>query len=186
MIEMHLAERTSKAIEPITSQQEEIVIEATQAYIDKASTLLGRQFGMIPVRFDIRGRAAGMYRVRWNQREIRYNPYIFAKYFTDNLAITVPHEVAHYIVDMVYGIHRVKSHGKEWRSLMDLLGAEAKATCCYELDGIPLKSQQRFPYQCGCQTHMFTTRRHNQAQKAIVQYRCRSCGDTLTPKPEGR
>ncbi len=56
---------------------------------------------MVPVRFELQGRAAGMYRVHKGERVIRYNPYIFSKYFDDSLANTVPHEVAHYITDVL-------------------------------------------------------------------------------------
>lgn len=90
-------------ITPIDEVQRQRVIDATRACIQQAGDLFGRGFDLVPVSFDLRGRAAGMYRVKKQQRMIRYNPWLFARYFTDNLANTVPHEVAHYIIDMVYG-----------------------------------------------------------------------------------
>ena len=38
------------------------------------------------------------------------------------LSDTVIHEVAHYIVDCLYGFQRVKPHGPEWKSIMVDLG----------------------------------------------------------------
>ncbi len=90
-------------VKPIDDAQRQRVIDETTACIYKADDLFNQSFDLIPVSFDLMGRAAGMYRVRNGQRVIRYNPWLFARYFKDNLANTVPHEVAHYIVDMVYG-----------------------------------------------------------------------------------
>ena len=90
-------------VKPIDDVQRQRVIEETTACIYKADDLFNQTFDLIPVSFDLMGRAAGMYRVRNGQRVIRYNPWLFARYFKDNLANTVPHEVAHYIIDIVYG-----------------------------------------------------------------------------------
>jgi len=62
-----------------------------------------------------------MYRANKNHRVIRYNPYIFAKSFEDNLGLTVPREVAHYVTDMMFGHSR--PHGKEWHEVMRAFGA---------------------------------------------------------------
>jgi SprT protein len=98
-------------VKPIDDTQRQRVIDETMACIHMASDLFNQSFDLIPVNFDLRGRAAGMYRVRNGQRVIRYNPWLFARYFEDNLANTVPHEVAHYIVDMVHGcVQRSGAH----------------------------------------------------------------------------
>ena len=86
-------------IEPIDDQQRAEVREATDACIGQARTLYGRDFSILPVDFDLRGKCAGMYQVRRGQRRIRYNPWLFAKYYSDSLSDTVTHEVAHYVVD---------------------------------------------------------------------------------------
>ncbi|HHO60023.1 MAG TPA: metallopeptidase (SprT family), partial [Thiotrichales bacterium] len=101
-------------VDPINPQQQAIVVEKTRRYIQQAGEIYGKKFQPIDVRFDLCGRNAGMYRVQGRQRWIRYNPYIFSRYFDDNLNTTVPHEVAHYITDCLYGLRKIRPHGIEW------------------------------------------------------------------------
>lgn len=118
--------------------------------------------------------------------EIRYNPYLFAKYFADNLATTVPHEVAHYICYRQYAPARVRPHGKEWQHIMQLFGVTAERTCNYDLSGIPTRQQKRHAYACRCTDYAFTTRRHNMVVNGKRYYLCRKCGETISPLAASR
>ena len=171
---------TSPAIIPLNAEQRQRVVEATCRCIAQAAALYGRELAEIPVTFDLCGRATGMYRVRNGRREIRYNPHIFAKYFSDNLANTVPHEVAHYVTDMLHGLRRVRPHGPEWQAVMRAFDAEPAATCRYDLEGIPVRRQRRFRYRCACMTHSVTTVRHRRIQDGRVRYHCRRCRTPLS------
>ena len=162
-------------IKPIDDQLREVVTTATARCISRANGLLETTIVDIPVRFDLNGRAAGMYRVVRGQPTIRYNPYLFAKYFDENYATTIPHEVAHYLTDVVYGYTNVKPHGREWRTVMRMLGADASVHCDFDLDGIPTRHYRRVPYICGCQLHELTKVRHNRVQHKGVRYFCRAC-----------
>jgi SprT protein len=180
---------TGLVVESLSRKQRQRVVEATRATIAQAAALFGCEFAEIPVLFELRGRAAGMYRVRGGQRVIRYNPYIFARYFNDNLENTVPHEVAHYVTDVLYGLRRVRPHGPEWRAVMRAFGAVPTATCRYDLDGLPVRRQQRFSYQCSCTTHSLSTVRHNRVQGGRAYYSCRRCRAPLSytgQAPESR
>jgi SprT protein len=168
------------AVAPIDLQQQERVLEQTLHYIKRAGEIFGRRFAEIPVLFDLRGRTAGMYRVKHKQRQIRYNPHVFAKYLEDNLNVTVPHEVAHYVIDCLYGLRKVRPHGAEWKAVMGEFGADASRTCRYDFSGIPVKSEKRYDYHCSCKTHQLTTRRHNKVAKKRIYYVCKSCGGNLT------
>lgn len=168
-----------ETITPIGKTLQQQVLEQTQHFIGLGSELLGRRFADVPVAFDLRGRTAGMYRVKGRQRLIRYNPWIFAKYFEDGLRVTVPHEVAHYLVDCLYGIRRVKPHGAEWRNIMDAFGVDSRATARFDLDGIPVRRERQFDYHCGCQPHRLGTRRHFKIQSGEARYLCRDCGNHL-------
>ncbi len=172
-------------IEPIDHDQQQRVITRTTDFVRRAGKVFNRPFQVIPVVFNLTGRAAGMYRVRKNEREIRYNPYIFAKYFDDNLAVTVPHEVAHYITDIVYGLRNIRPHGAEWQALMQAFEADASRTCSYDLEGVPVRTHKRFTYQCSCTTHQLTTRRHNNVRRGKARYFCRYCGDELAISAAG-
>jgi len=164
---------------PIDSADQARVIAATHDFIARAGTHFGRRFEAIPVLFDLRGRNAGMYRIRGRQRCIRYNPWLFAKYFDDNLTDTVPHEVAHYICDQLYGLRNIRPHGREWQAMMRLFGVEPRRTCSYDLEGIPQRRQQRHPYRCACREHQVSTVRHKRIQAGRAQYLCRSCKQPL-------
>jgi SprT protein len=167
-------------IDPISHRREQQVRLKTGEYIRRASLIYNHQLPMIQVLFDLKGRAAGMYKVNKKKRIIRYNPYLFAKYFDDNIETTVPHEVAHYAVDILYGASRVKPHGEEWQQVMLSLGAEPRATGNYDLSGIPIRRQQRHAYQCACTLHHISTARHNKILRGQAHYYCRNCKSALT------
>ncbi len=133
----------------------------------------------VAVTFDLTGSAAGMYRVHGAERVIRYNPYIFAKYFANNLAVTVPHEVAHYVTDRLYGLRNIRPHGVEWKTVMRSLGADPCVTASYDLSGVPVRRQRRFSYRCECSTHQLSSCRHNKIQRGQSSYLCRRCGSAI-------
>ncbi len=164
-------------VTPINTAQRARVVSETQVYIERASLLVGQPIPMLPVTFDLTGRACGMYRVSGRTRQIRYNPYIFAKYFADSLAVTVPHEVAHYVVDRLYGRRKCRPHGTQWRALMASFGADASRTASYDLSGIPLRTQRQFSYHCDCRQHLLSTRRHRKVERGESRYHCRYCGN---------
>ncbi len=171
-------------IEPITEQQQQQVVEVTLSFIQRASRFYDREFKAIPVLFDLSGRASGMYCVKARKKYIRYNPYLFSKYYNDSLSDTIPHEVAHYISDELYGLRRIRPHGAQWKSIMQLFGVAAKATGNYDLTGIPTRQHKRIDYHCSCDTYQFTTKRHNQVVRGTANYACRKCGEVLIMTPQ--
>lgn len=172
-------EQIRTMIEPIGERRQEEVRALTARYLHQAAQRYGLELGEIPVLFDLKGRASGMYVVERGVRRIRYNPWIFSKYYADSLATTVPHEVAHCITDIRYGLANIKPHGAEWRAVMDDLGVEARATSRVDLSGIPQRRQRRFTYLCGCRSHQLSTIRHNKIVRGRVTYRCVECGQVL-------
>jgi SprT protein len=165
----------------ITQAQQQHIISQTDHAISRAADYYNIKLPPIPVLFDLKGRAAGMYRVRGRQRVIRYNLAIFSRYFDDNIENTVPHEVAHYVTDMLWGLRKIRPHGKEWKQVMHALGATPEVTCRYDLSGMQLRKQQRYPYQCDCTLHALSAVRHNRICQGKMHYRCRQCGGTLKP-----
>ncbi len=169
----------TNTISPISPELQQKVIRQTAQLLSTAENYYQRTFPEIPVLFDLRGRAAGMYRVQAGRRVIRYNPYIFARYFEDNFSRTIPHEVAHYITDVLYGLKRIRPHGSEWKSVMAVFGADPARTANYDLTGIPQRQYRRFVYRCDCQDYELTTRRHNKILRGQGHYLCRECGARL-------
>jgi SprT protein len=171
-------------IHPIGKIQQCQVEQRTEQFIRQAEAIFGRRFDRVPVLFDLRGRTAGMFKIIGKRRIIRYNPWIFAKYFEVNLCDTVPHEVAHYIVHEVYPKRGVKPHGRQWQDLMAHFGADPGVTFDLDLDGVPQRSQRTHRYHCGCQVHDVSTTRHNRVQKRRMRYHCCSCDGLLVYTPE--
>ena len=163
----------------LTDQQENLVAQETKKYIEKASQLYQRSFPFIKLKFNLTGHTIGMYKHVKNEQVIRYNAAIFAKYFEENIRDTVPHEVAHYIVDELHGRKRVRPHGLEWQSVMAAFEANNSRTANYDLADIPKRQYSTVPYTCGCQQHELGIRRHNKVLKRRVHYYCRECGDIL-------
>ena len=147
--------------------------------LEQAGQMFRYSPASVAVTFDLTGSAAGMYRVHGAERVIRYNPYIFAKYFANNLAVTAPHEVAHYVTDRLYGLRNIRPHGAEWKTVMRSLGADPCVTASYDLSGVPVRRQRRFSYRCECSTHQLSSCRHNKIQRGQSSYLCRRCGSTL-------
>ncbi len=169
------------SIQPITEIQQTRVRKRSHDLIRQAATDLGETIPEIEIRFDLNGRSAGMYCSRIRQRWIRYNPYLFAKYFEDNLEYTVPHEVAHYLADILFGHRKIAPHGEEWQAMMKLLGYEPSTTHRFNLEGVPVRKQRRHLYRCGCRNHLLSTTRHNRIQREQRRhYVCKSCGEVLS------
>lgn len=169
-------------IEPIGESQRCQVEAMTEHYIREAEAIFGRSFGRIPVVFDLKGRAAGMFKMVGRRSLIRYNPWIFAKYYEENLHDTVAHEVAHYIVLQVFG-RRARPHGEEWQALMVKFGATPQATFQLDLSGVPQRRQATHPYACACRTHDVSTTRHNRVQRGVGRYHCVNCRGQLVYTP---
>lgn len=177
----------SPLITPISGEQQQQVIEASNVYIEQAVVLFDVRARPVDIVFDLKGRNAGMYRVKQQgrlfnrrcQREIRYNPFIFAKYFDDNMRTTVPHEVAHYIADIIYGLKNIKPHGKEWKDIMRVFNADASVTADYDLSGIPLRQKKLFCYRCACREHQLSSVRHNRIVRERSRYHCKICKQPL-------
>jgi SprT protein len=166
-------------VAPIGARQRQRVLAETERFVDLAGQIFSRRFDRVPVLFDLSGTSAGMFRVAGGERWIRYNPWIFAKYFRENLEGTVPHEVAHYIVHEVFG-RGIKPHGSEWRALMGRFGADPGVTFRLDLSGIPQRRQHTHPYRCACRTHQISSTRHNRVLRHGVRYHCRFCDGELT------
>jgi len=74
-------------ITPLSDEQQQQVFDVTHAYIKKAENIFDIKLKPVEIVFDLKGRAAGMYRIRSRNRgffsratrEIRYNSFIFSQ-----------------------------------------------------------------------------------------------------------
>lgn len=166
-------------MEPINLSQQQQITQRVAELLIQCEQSFNHVFKPIEIRFDLSGRTSGMYVVKHKQKYLRFNAFIFAKYFDDALATTVPHEVAHYVSDILFNIKAIRPHGKEWQSIMHSMGVEPKVTSSYDLTDIPVKRQQRFDYACGCMSHQLTATRHNKVLRNAASYSCQKCGEVL-------
>lgn len=171
----------SQLLQPINAQQRLQVMDATEAWIGRAAQLVVLPLPPVTVLFDLRGASAGMFRARGGECCIRYNPWIFAKCFEDSLRFTVPHEVAHYAVYSQRHRRRVRPHGAEWQHMMRAFGVPPDVTFVTDLEGVPVRRQQRHAYRCACRGHAVSTVRHKRMSEGRAHYLCRCCKSPLLP-----
>lgn len=166
----------------LNADQKQQVIDQTEYYIEQANQLLNLNLSSIPIKFDLKGRASGMFVIRQGSICIRYNEMIFSLYYDDALLNTVAHEVAHYVVYSMQGFKRPKPHGIEWKRVMGLFNVRPEVTSSYDVSELPLHRQRQYEYICGCNTHQLSTTRHNRVKRSKAVYTCRKCRQPLKYK----
>lgn len=130
------------------------------------------------IRFDMKGRSAGNC-TYWGYKKIcilRFNPEFLKEYEENFLKYTVAHEVAHYVVFMLYDRTEARPHGREWQMVMRVFGIENPRRC-HNFCDVP-NSRSPWIYRCKCQDHFFSTRRHNNVGKGM-HYHCTECDGLL-------
>ncbi|MAD58474.1 MAG: metallopeptidase (SprT family) [Porticoccus sp.] len=177
--------KSSNMITPIGSNKQQDVINHTNHYIEIGSQLFNIKFDLIPILFDLSGRCAGMYKWKTspvdekeNLGVIRYNPWIFAKYYEENFIKTVPHEAAHYLARMIYG-DKLRPHGLEWKVIMRYFGADTAVSADFDMNGIPIRKSRKYKYYCNCMTYQLGIRRHNRYLNNETNYYCNICRSKL-------
>lgn len=134
-----------------------------------------QQYFPIPsIRFDIRGKTAGMALLqRW---QLRFNPILLAENPHAFLHQVVPHEVSHLIVYALF--NKVSPHGKEWQNIMkSIFNQEPTVTHNFNVRSVQEKT---IAYQCLCGPVDLSIRRHNKIKRHNIRYICRKCKQALT------
>ncbi len=127
--------------------------------------------------FSLRGRCAGQARVDRNgETGLRINQQLLAENLDDFLSNTIPHEVAHLVVNWQARNkrQRPRPHGPEWQAVMQ---------SCYDLSPERCHSYQTmaarvvprpFLYTCICREHRLTSIMHNKISRSY-QALCKAC-----------
>jgi SprT protein len=169
--------------DPLSDAQQAQIVATTRAYIDRANAAFGLQLPPLPIHFDIHGSAWGYYVRKGDKRWFRYNPVLFARHFDEGLNDTIPHEVAHYVVDGRYR-RRCQLHVPEWQRVMRHFGIDQpRATHRTSLEGLTIRRQRRFIYYCDCGEVPLSATRHNRILRHGARYVCRRCGQAVSPEP---
>ncbi|WP_081616621.1 SprT-like domain-containing protein [Thioalkalivibrio sp. ALJ16] len=138
----------------------------------------GSDVAVPAIRFDLKGRAAGQWRLRAGQETLRFNPEAFVLDWHGHFPETVAHEVAHALIYRRHGARRVRPHGREWQQLMQAMGfARPRATHATPLTG---RRMREYLYACGCGHRPMSARRHYLIRERGYRYQCRQCGEWFT------
>lgn len=166
---------------PLTDEQELQIRDATDFFFRLASGWYGLNPEPPPVSLDLRGKAAGQWRIVRGQESLRFNPHIFARDWDQHFSDTVAHEVAHAIIYRRFGLgrRRPRPHGPEWQEIMRRFGIEPRVTHDTCLDGLPLRRSRRYTYECRCRTHGLGPQRHGAISRGQRSYHCLNCGERL-------
>lgn len=160
------------------AQLQDAARKETESVIRLAETLYRRKLGRPEIRFDMRGRTAGMVRFpRAGRPVIRYNPGLLQTEGDAFLKQVIPHEVAHLVAKALHG-NTIRPHGPEWRAIMVALGARPERCHDFDTSREPVRRLRRFDYHCGCRTHLLSSIRHKRIMQGTV-YRCLACGQPL-------
>lgn len=141
-----------------------------------ANQFFNKEFTIPVMNFALRGQKAGVAYLQ--QNEIRLNPVLLVENGAAFIQQVVPHKLAHLLVYQQFG--RVQPHGKEWKMMMEqVLGVPAHIYHKFSTASVAKK----FSYQCNCQTHLLSVRRHNAIQRNQRSYICRNCNQPLRYLP---
>lgn len=122
----------------------------------------------------------------WREKTLMFNPILAMENEDDFITQTVPHEVAHWIDQAVYGISYKRTnrgkvrwilHGPNWKYIMErVYKIPADVTHSYDVTNTRGRVVARdFIYTCPCNTKFeITTSIHNKMRKGQVRI-CGKC-----------
>lgn len=127
--------------------------------------------------FSLRGRCAGQARVDRNgETGLRINLQLLAENLDDFLSNTIPHEVAHLVVNWQARNkrQRPRPHGPEWQAIMKNCYALPPKRC-HSYQTTPARVVPRpYLYTCNCREHRLTIIIHNRISRNY-QALCKAC-----------
>lgn len=161
----------------------------------------GKDIPVFPLRFSQMGRRAGVCEtslIKGSTIKINSDFFKDPKRYQEQLDVTLPHEVAHAVVDFLYPPIRlngfallvalkdrrgriqrqVAPHGNEWARVMHWFDLPADVRHQMSMDGVTVKAKvaRPFTYVCDCgPIHKLTLRLHTQIQEKGRNRTCRAC-----------
>lgn len=155
--------------------------EAVRQAEARARSFYAIEFPDAEVDFSLRGRCAGQARVtRSGKTCLRINPVLLKENLDDFLTHTIPHEVAHLVVNWQSRNkrQRPRPHGPEWQAVMQsCFGLEPRR--CHNYRTTPARVVPRsFLYSCSCRDHLLTSIMHNKISRSY-QALCKVCRTPL-------
>ena len=125
------------------------------------------------IKMDLTGASAGGC---WAKKKlIRFNITLMMENKEDFIKNTVPHEVAHYVTDIL--APECKPHGREWKAIMKLFGVLPVIYHNYETTNVR-RVKKPYLYKCSCRDHYLSKLKHKRAMHG-VKYECTHCYEIL-------
>lgn len=161
-------------------QIKRLAVAAVRAAERRAREFYGIRLPEAEIDFSLRGRCAGQAKVGRGSTLLRINLTLLTENLADFLAQTIPHEVAHLVVNWQARNKRgrPRPHGPEWQRVMQ---------CCYGLQPVRCHTYATTParfvprnylYRCSCREHRLTGITHKRISQHGQAW-CKSCGTTL-------
>ena len=153
----------------MTTPQQQI-LDKCKAVFANATALFGSDMSQVSIRFDLKGRAAGMACRRGAQYYMRFNRDMLTREAFDHvLNNTVPHEIAHIVCMMNprFG----SGHNSGWARVCAQLGGNAQR--CHKEDVVYGKGATYEYTTAAGHTHRFSQVIHGKIQAGLATYNLR-------------
>lgn len=122
-------------------------------------------FDKVDIRYDLRGRAAGMACCRRSRLTgeasefvLRFNVEALQKDWVNMVKDTIPHEVAH-IVAYAHPHLGARNHNRQWQAIAQAMGSTGER--CHTMQLTPAKRRNRFRYVLESGTVVITGPKHH-------------------------
>lgn len=124
-------------------------------------------------------RILGLFQVKNNKLKIKLNKDLILSNFEKYKEVII-HEFSHMIIFVLYGYNEnIRSHGKEWKNVMRIMGAKEIASTTQVFE----KELGEIIAICKCKEHYITKNRATRIKNG-TKYLCRNCGKKLKIKDE--
>lgn len=132
----------------------------------------------VTVRYDLRGKCAGMAIMHRGQYSLRFNVEAINNHFDDMFDNTIPHEVAHLVCYAKPNLG--KDHNAGWKRVCRMLGGDDSRTHSMKLT--PAKRVNEFEYvlPSGNKVKLKTIRHNRLQRRQVSAYRYGSTGERIT------
>lgn len=173
---------TSRPAKPTTSILDtnptwmDNIVDRHKQVIELAERLYDIDLSDVGIRFDLKGRAAGMACRRGNQYYVRYNSEACRKYFDEQANNTIPHEIAH-IVCMKMP-HLGKHHNAGWKRVCRSLGGDDSR--CHNMRLTSGKTRYRYLYNVDGEDLHIGPKVHRKIQHGSLSYFARRSKKRIT------
>jgi len=157
----------------VSSEVKQQVTTTLQSCIDVANKHYGVDIQFPTVVYKKRGSTAGT--ANYGTNTIDLNPVLLMNNIDAFMKRTVPHEMAHLITDEIdpkshqsFLGRKRQPHGKTWKSVMRVLGADPSRCHDYDVSSVERK-RSSYEYKCEeCGENLtMGVKRHNKQQRAL-------------------